>query len=106
LERYCRRSIRLRGFDYSRAGYYFVTICSRERECIFGEVGDSKVVLNEMGAFLEKMWRELPDRFPSILIDQFVIMPNHLHGIIGIKEQTQNEDVAESGGLIHQTRLF
>ena len=103
MEKYHRRSIRLKGYDYSQPGYYFKTVCTRERECLLGEVGDSKVFLNELGFLLEKTWRELPDRFPSILIDQFVLMPNHLHGIIRIKEQTQNEDVVKSGGLMNQT---
>ncbi|MCG2811283.1 MAG: hypothetical protein L6428_07475 [Candidatus Aminicenantes bacterium] len=102
-EKYHRRSIRLKGYDYSRTGYYFVTICSRERECLFGEVGDSKIILNEMGVLAEKMWRELPDRFPAVLIDQFVVMPNHLHGIIRIMEHIQNGKAAECGGLMNQT---
>ena len=77
-----RRSIRLRGYDYSRAGAYFVTICVQNRACEFGEIVDGEMVLGDSGGMVETVWNELPDRFLNIDLDAFVIMPNHIHGII------------------------
>jgi putative transposase len=101
LERYHRRSIRLKGYDYSQPGYYFVTICTRERECHLGKVANSIMISNDIGILAEKMWFELPREFPMIEIDQFTIMPNHLHGIIRIFKENQNE--AKNRGLMNQT---
>jgi len=77
-----RHSIRLPNFDYSRPGYYFVTLCAYHRECIFGDVEKNKIVLNDMGTLIKKNWHDLPVHFPGIGLDQMVVMPNHLHGII------------------------
>ena len=77
-----RHSIRLRGYDYSTAGYYFVTFCVQGRECLFGEIVDSEVVLNNAGLMIENVWQKLPQRFPNVVLDSSVVMPNHFHGII------------------------
>ena len=77
-----RRSIRLKSYDYSRAGAYFVTICTHRRECLFGEVMDGEMRLNDAGQAAQAEWVRLPECFQSIELDEFVIMPNHLHGII------------------------
>jgi len=77
-----RRSLRLKGYDYSRAGAYFVTICTHGRECLFGEIMDGEMRLNAAGQAAQADWVRLPERFQSIELDEFVIMPNHLHGII------------------------
>lgn len=77
-----RRSIRLRGYDYSRTGAYFVTLCTHERECLFGELADGIMSLNQTGEVVRALWNGLPDRFPNITTDLSVIMPNHFHGII------------------------
>lgn len=77
-----RHSIRLRGYDYSSAGAYFVTICIQGRECLFGEVIDGVVVLNDAGRMVEVAWRALPGRFAQVTVDEFIVMPNHVHGII------------------------
>jgi len=79
-----RRSIRLSGYDYSRHGAYFVTICTQDRECLFGGISDGEMVLNEAGTMIEKWRNELINKFSNIELDQDVIMPNHLHGIIMI----------------------
>jgi len=78
-----RRSIRLRDFDYSSLRAYFVTICTWKRECTLGKV-DGKVVLSAAGKITQEIWLELPKRFPTISLDSFEIMPNHLHGIINL----------------------
>lgn len=82
-----RRSIRLREFDYSSAGAYFVTLCVQGRECLFGSVVDGSMQLNEAGRMVEGAWRALAERFPKVVVDEFVVMPNHLHGVILLNER-------------------
>jgi len=77
-----RRSIRLKGYDYTRAGAYFVTICARERECLFGEIVEGVMVMNQFEALVEAAWHGLPSHYPWVALDRFVVMPNHFHGII------------------------
>ena len=77
-----RRSIRLRGYDYSGPGAYFITICTHNRKCLFGKITDGKMVLNHAGHVAKKCWQAIPDHFPHATIDEFIIMPNHIHGII------------------------
>lgn len=79
-----RRSIRLKHYDYSQAGAYFVTICTQNKEYLFGNVMHGEMILNEAGEMVKGVWHELPDRFSEIHIDEFIIMPNHIHGIISI----------------------
>jgi REP element-mobilizing transposase RayT len=81
-ERHHRRSIRLKDYDYSRCGAYFVTICTQERLCLFGDVVDDEMVLSDAGAMIERRWAELPEKYIGIQIDAFVVMPNHIHGIV------------------------
>jgi putative transposase len=81
-----RRSIRLRDFDYSNAGAYFVTICTDRRQCILGQVAGDAMALNPVGEGVAHVWQSIPDRFPGIEIDAWMIMPNHLHAIVGITE--------------------
>jgi len=82
-----RRSIRLRDYDYSVAGAYFITICAFQRECLFGEMVDGEMRINERGRIVESQWRQLPGHYFNIRLDEFVVMPNHAHGIIEINEQ-------------------
>lgn len=81
-----RRSIRLPDYDYSTHGYYFVTICTQDRQEMFGEINDGKMVLNDMGKMIEDWWKKIPGRFDSIALDQHQIMPNHMHGIVIIDD--------------------
>ena len=77
-----RRSIRLKGYDYSQAGAYFITICTQKRECLFGEISDRKMVLNHAGNMIQTVWDTLRVRFTNAELDEFVVMPNHIHGIV------------------------
>ena len=86
-----RQSIRYKGYDYRGVGYYHVTICCFEKKCRFGKVIDDKVVLNEFGQIAFDIWESLPDRFERIETDVYVIMPNHIHGIIIKKENEVRE---------------
>jgi putative transposase len=77
-----RHSIRLRGYDYSSDGAYSVTICTRNRECTLGGVVDGEMVLSEMGRNVEQCWLAIPNDLPHVGLDEYQIMPNHLHGIV------------------------
>ncbi len=79
-----RRSIRLRGYDYSQAGAYFITICTQNRRCLFGEIVHGGMRLNAAGKMVQTVWDEIPAYYPGIDIDEFIIMPNHIHGIVTI----------------------
>ncbi|WP_199263776.1 transposase [Desulfobulbus oligotrophicus] len=79
-----RRSIRLQGYDYSRAGAYFITICAQNRECLFGKIVNGKMGLNNAGMMVQTVWDEIPAHYPGIDIDAFIVMPNHIHGIVVI----------------------
>ena len=81
-----RRSIRLKGYDYSQAGAYFVTICTQHKACLFGHVENEAMVLNDAGRMVNEQWLALVDRFPGIGLGDFVTMPNHFHGILVIRE--------------------
>ncbi|MCU0662783.1 MAG: hypothetical protein MUC50_10715 [Myxococcota bacterium] len=77
-----RRFIRLRDYDYSQAGAYFVTICAKDRACLFGDVLNGEMRLNDAGRMVADVWITLPTRFPSIDIDEIVVMPNHFHAVV------------------------
>lgn len=83
-----RRSIRLPDYDYTRAGAYFVTICTYQRECLFGDIVDGVMRLNECGMVVQQPWDDLPNHFRHVVLDQFVIMPNHVHGIIVLTDDS------------------
>ena len=84
-DKHHRRSIRLKNYDYSQKGAYFVTICTYQKENIFGDVINGEVLLNETGEIVQKIWNELPESYNGIVTDAFQIMPNHVHGIIVIQ---------------------
>jgi len=81
-----RKANRLRYFDYSYDGVYFITICTKNRENRFGEIQFEKMQLNQCGNIADQFWREIPKHFHDIKIDSFVVMPNHVHGLIAIKK--------------------
>lgn len=80
-----RKLNRLKNFDYSSSGYYFVTICTKNRRVYFGNINNNKIILNLYGNIVQKYIFELPKRYKNIGLDQFIIMPNHIHLIIIIK---------------------
>ena len=79
-----RTSIRLKEYDYSREGMYFVTICTRKRVCVFGNIVEGRMHLNEIGSLVDSSWLQIPGHFPNAALDVYQIMPNHVHGIIRI----------------------
>jgi putative transposase len=87
-----RRSIRLQGYDYSRAGLYFITICTQARKCLFGVITEGKMILNEAGKIADECWLQIPEHFPNAFLHEYIVMPNHVHGII---ELTNNDAIDE-----------
>jgi len=79
-----RRAMRLRGYDYSQPGAYFVSICVQHRKCLFGAIIAGHLRLNEIGQIVIECWSRVPQHFPSVELDEYVIMPNHMHGIIAL----------------------
>jgi REP element-mobilizing transposase RayT len=80
--KYRIESTRLPGWDYSSPGFYFVTICVKNRECLFGEIINGKMVVNEFGRIVQNCWDDLTNHYNRIKLDEFIIMPNHVHGIL------------------------
>ena len=83
-----RRSIRLNGYDYSTKGSYFVTICTLNRKCLFGNIETREIKLNNIGEIVKRYWKEIPQHFPHVMPGDYVIMPNHIHGILVIEDGT------------------
>ncbi|MFA5881379.1 MAG: transposase [Eubacteriales bacterium] len=81
-----RRSIRLKGYDYSKAGYYFITICTKNRETLFGSIENGEMKLNEYGDIVREEWMKSSEIRREIELDYFIIMPDHIHGIVIINE--------------------
>jgi len=102
-EKHHRRSIRLKGYDYSQPGWYFVTICIQNREMILGNIENGMMILINIGKIINHHWQRQPHIFKNIELDRYQIMPNHLHGIIhiaGVKhsEKHISEKLNDSGG--------
>ena len=97
-----RRLTRLPEYDYSSAGGYYVTICTHERECLFGEIVDGDLVANESGNIIDAWIQKLPQRYPGVELDEYVIMPNHVHFVVIIHEQ---ETDLRPVGAIHELPL-
>jgi putative transposase len=97
-------SARMNGYDYSHDGVYFVTICTHEKKICFGNVADGKMVLNELGLLADKYWLEIPQHFKNVILNEHIVMPNHVHGIVVIDNgrrdnntsYNNNVDVAEN----------
>ncbi len=81
---YHRQTIRLKGYDYSQAGLYFITICCQDKACLFGKISDEEMILNDAGKMIKSQWFALTDRFKNIELHEFAVMPNHFHGILQI----------------------
>jgi putative transposase len=79
-----RRAIRLRGYDYAQGGAYFVTTVTKDRACLFGEIVDGEMRTNQFGRIVQTEWDELPDHYPGVERYAFMVMPNHVHGIIAL----------------------
>ena len=93
-----RRTLRLRDFNYSSARGYYFTSCVTGREHLFGSVGESELFLNSAGQMVRDIWNKLPERFPSVTVDEFIVMPDHVHGII-LLDETRYDQQGVGAGL-------
>ena len=84
IEIHHRRSIRLKGYDYSQSGVYFVTVCTQNHEYLFGKVDNEKMILNDAGKMVETVWNDIPRYYRGFCVHENIVMPNHFHGIIEI----------------------
>jgi putative transposase len=84
-----RRSTRLQGWDYTQPGWYFVTIGTAGRRCLFGEIMDGMVYLSRWGEIAAQCWKAIPEHFPRVSLDEWIVMPNHIHGIVIILGDTR-----------------
>lgn len=85
-----RRSLRLPGYDYAQAGAYFVTLCTYDRECLFGDIVDGETRLNEYGEVIATCWHWLSTQYPQVELDVWVVMPNHFHGILVLTDDRRD----------------
>lgn len=81
-QKHNRKSIRLKGYDYTNPGAYFVTLCIKNRECLLGEIRNREMILNDFGNIIAYHWKNIPTHFQNAKLDEFVVMPNHFHGIL------------------------
>ncbi len=98
-----RRSIRLKGYDYSQNGAYFITICTQDRENCFGEIINVQIVHNDAAHMVGKWYNELTNKYPNIELDEFVIMPNHFHCIIQIINENTGQNMGHNVGQTHRS---
>jgi REP element-mobilizing transposase RayT len=105
-DRQHRQSIRLSHYDYSRVGAYFLTICVHDRESLLGQVENGKVVLNRAGRAVEWTWADLPRHYSHAIVDELVVMPNHVHGIVRLEELPPDSDVPRRHALPEIVRAF
>jgi len=108
-----RKSLRLKGYDYSQPGAYFITICTENKVCYLGNVVDGMTISYPISDVIREIWQEIPEKFRGVDLDAFIIMPNHVHGIVVIKKECRdmiqqacrdnNENIRE--GLIRQIRV-
>lgn len=96
-----RRSIRLKNFDYSKDGLFFITICTNRKRCIFGSIRQKQLKLSYWGEIAYACWNSIPQHFPQVILHEFVIMPNHVHGIIQI---CNAEALASADGWVDDTQ--
>lgn len=94
-----RRSVRLKGYDYSQAGLYFITICVKDRQCLFGKIENGEMMLNDLGLLADKYWMEIPKHYPQVELHEHIVMPNHLHGIIEIMTMVDAPNVGTRHGV-------
>ncbi|KFF07421.1 transposase [Flavobacterium reichenbachii] len=97
-------SIRAQWWDYGWNGAYFITICTQEREHYFGKIQNSKMVLSEAGIIADILWYQIPIHHKNVELGDFVVMPNHIHGILIIDKQSTNIDIVEAGHALSQQK--
>lgn len=105
-DKHHRRSIRLKDYDYRQPGAYFVTLCVQDRAALFGNVSDGVVRHNDAGAMVQTVWEELPACYPGVDIDDFVVMPNHMHGILVLLGTARTETALSVGDVVQRFKTM
>ena len=101
-----RTTLRLKGYDYSSAGIYFVTIRSQNRIQIFGEIKNGIMILSQFGNIVDQSWLEIPDHFDGVKLDEYIVMPDHFHGLIIITGKKNHENNRRCYGFPHWDKLL
>ena len=99
-DRHNRCSVRLKGYDYSQPGFYYVTICTQDRVERFGDVSDDEMVLNDAGEIVDEEWNLIPARYGHVVLDKYQVMPNHMHGIVQIVGSANGENKSFGNGNV------
>lgn len=100
--KYRVESTRLKGYDYSSPGAYFITIVTKNRKCYFGDVENGKMILNEFGKIVNNYWKQIPKHFSYVILDEYIVMPNHIHGILILDEFKTLKKRQPVGVIINQ----
>lgn len=100
-----RRSVRIKGYDYSHAGLYFITICTQNRDHLFGGIERGVMILNDAGRFAERCWLAIPEHYPGTELHEYVIMPNNVHGIVGVQNQYQKIIPRSIGAIVRGFKI-
>jgi len=100
-----RASTRLKGYDYTKAGLYFITICCYDRICRFGIIENQRMVLNEIGHIADEYWRAIPEHFPHVVLHEHIVMPNHVHGILELTDVMTTHDGRTHHGVSPQSQM-
>ncbi|HUU27272.1 MAG TPA: transposase [archaeon] len=105
---YHRRSIRLKGYDYSQPGAYFITVCTQNHECLLGKIVKTEMLINAWGDVVQECWYDLPNHYAGLELDISVVMPNHVHGIIVLADSRRRAGLkpAPTPGLPEIVRAF
>jgi putative transposase len=93
-QKYHRRSIRLKGYDYAQAGAYFITIVTYQRDRLFGDIANERMRLNQFGQIADECWQAIPEHFSNVELGTYLVMPNHVHGIIVIHDDDNENRMA------------
>ncbi|MBK0369410.1 transposase [Flavobacterium agrisoli] len=94
--KYRIESARAKWWDYNKSGSYFITICTKNREHLFGYIKDGEMILNEYGQIVLECWLDLPNHYENIILGEFQIMPNHIHCIVGVDNSKNNHDANDN----------
>jgi len=103
--KYRTTSIRLKNWNYATRGYYFITICTKNRKCYFGNILDKKMQLSKIGKIANAYWQEIPEHFPFTTLDKFIVMPNHIHGIVIINNNVETQNLANNVNNVETQNL-
>ncbi len=92
-----RQSIRLRDYDYSHSGAYFITICINQKECVFGKIDSGKMQINEYSIVVNREWEKTAEIRGNVVLDKYIIMPNHFHGVLILLNDAETVNVKNVG---------